>query len=192
MLKLAVFASGNGSNLQAIIDAIALGRLNAQVATVISNKSHAFALTRAQNSGITTFHISQIKYSGYLDYVSQMLAVLDRHAIDLVVLAGYMKLLPREIIDRYYGRVINVHPALLPKYGGPGMYGVNIHQAVLSAGEEYSGATVHMVDYKFDHGPILIQRRVNVYPDDTPDTLAARVLEIEHIILPRAVALFIK
>jgi len=192
MLSIAVFASGNGSNLQALIDASRCGRLKARIPVVISNNSDSFALTRAQKAGITTYHISQKKYPDYINYISQLLTVLKKHDIILIVLAGYMKLLPREIVDTYYGRVINIHPALLPKYGGPGMYGRNIHQSVLAAGEKYSGATVHIVDSQFDHGPILIQRRLLVNPNDTPDTLAARVLEIEHEILPQAVELFIK
>jgi phosphoribosylglycinamide formyltransferase-1 len=192
MLKLAVFASGKGSNLQAIIDACSKGQLDAQVETVISNNSNAFALTRAQAIGIATYHISQKKYPSHDDYLALLMTVLQRHDVELIVLAGYMKLLPKEIVDHYYGRVINIHPALLPKYGGPGMYGKNVHESVLANGEKYSGATVHIVDFKFDHGPILIQRRVNVYPDDTPDTLAARIIKIEHIILARAIALFIK
>jgi phosphoribosylglycinamide formyltransferase-1 len=168
MLSIAVFASGNGSNLQALIDASRCGRLKARIPVVISNNSDSFALTRAQKAGITTYHISQKKYPDYINYISQLLTVLKKHDIILIVLAGYMKLLPREIVDTYYGRVINIHPALLPKYGGPGMYGRNIHQSVLAAGEKYSGATVHIVDSQFDHGPILIQRRLLVNPNDTP------------------------
>lgn len=192
MLRLAVFASGGGSNLQAIIDACGNGQLDAKVETVISNNSNAFALMRAKDAGIATYHISQKKYPDYDDYLALLMMVLQRHDVELIILAGYMKLLPHEIIDHYFGRVINIHPALLPKYGGPGMFGRNVHEAVLTAGDKYSGATVHMVDSKFDHGPILIQRRVIVNPDDTPETLAARVLEIEHKILPETISLFIK
>lgn len=174
------------------MDFCKFGKLNAKIAAVISNNSNSFALTRAHNAGIATYHISQKKYPDYVDYITQLITVLEKNSINLIVLAGYMKLFPREIVDRYCGRIINIHPALLPKFGGSGMYGIRVHQAVLDAREQYSGATVHMVDSKFDHGPILIQRRIRVNPDDTPESLAARVLEIEHQILPEAVALFIK
>jgi phosphoribosylglycinamide formyltransferase 1 len=190
MLRLAVFASGNGTNLQAILDSCDNKQIKALVVAVISNNSNAFALNRAQMAGIDGFHISQKKYPNPDDYLRQMETVLDNKRINLIVLAGYMKLLPSEIVDRYYGRIINIHPALLPKFGGPGMYGANVHQAVLTAGEQYSGATVHIVDSKFDHGPILIQRRAPVLVNDTPESLAARILEIEHQILPQAVALY--
>jgi phosphoribosylglycinamide formyltransferase 1 len=190
MLRLAVFASGNGTNLQAILDSCDKKQIKALIVAVISNNSNAFALNRAQMAGIDGFHISQKKYSNPDDYLRQMETVLDNKRINLIVLAGYMKLLPAEIVQKYYGRIINIHPALLPKFGGPGMYGVNVHQAVLTAGEQYSGATVHIVDSKFDHGPILIQRRVPVLVNDTPESLAARILEIEHQILPQAVALY--
>jgi phosphoribosylglycinamide formyltransferase 1 len=192
MLRLAVFASGNGTNLQAVLDSCDSKQIKALVVAVISNNSNAFALNRAQMAGIDGFHISQKKYPNPDECLRQIETVLANKRINLIVLAGYMKLLPAEIVDRYYGRIINIHPALLPKFGGPGMYGANVHQAVLKAGEQYSGATVHIVDSKFDHGPILIQRRAPVLVDDTPDSLAARILEIEHRILPQAVALYTK
>ncbi|RKX20135.1 MAG: phosphoribosylglycinamide formyltransferase [Candidatus Zixiibacteriota bacterium] len=192
MLKLAVFASGGGTNLQALIDACRSKAIGAEIRAVISNNSKAFALERAKKSGIDTFHISKKKYPDENKYVQAIKDVLARYNIDLIVLAGYMKLLPVDIVRNYYGRIINIHPALLPKYGGEGMYGLNVHKAVLQAGEKYSGATVHMVDERYDHGPILIQRRVPVLTNDTPETLAARVLEVEHKILPMAVSLFKK
>jgi phosphoribosylglycinamide formyltransferase 1 len=192
MIRLAIFASGGGTNLQAIIDACHERKIRAMVMAVISNNSNAFALNRARMNGIDSYHISQKKYPDPAQCLSQIKNVLAEKQIDLIVLAGYMKLLPAEIVSAYNGRIINIHPALLPKFGGAGMYGMNVHQAVLAAGEKYSGATVHMVDSKFDHGPILVQRRIEVKPDDTPETLAAGVLEIEHRILPEAIALFVK
>jgi phosphoribosylglycinamide formyltransferase 1 len=190
MLRLAVFASGNGTNLQALLDACDRKQIDALVVAVISNNSNAFALNRAHMAGIDCYHVSQKKYPEPQEYLRQLETVLDNNRINLIVLAGYMKLLPSEIVRKYYGRIINIHPALLPKFGGPGMYGANVHQAVLAAGELYSGATVHIVDSKFDHGPIIIQRRVAIQPDDTPESLATRILEIEHRILPQAVALY--
>jgi phosphoribosylglycinamide formyltransferase-1 len=192
MLRLAVFASGGGTNLQALIDACRSKVIDAEIVAVVSNNSRAFALERARRAGIDTFHISRRKYPDESEYIQTIKDVLSKHDIDLIVLAGYMKLLPVIIVRIYYGRIINIHPALLPKFGGKGMYGLNVHKAVIQAGEKHSGATVHMVDERYDHGPILIQRRVPVLADDSPESLAARVLEIEHKILPMAVSLFKK
>ena len=191
-LKLAVFISGGGTNLQALIDACREGSLKAEVAAVISNNSKAYGLERARQVGIAAYHISAKVYPDKEAYLDAMLQIMKNHEIDLIVLAGYMKLLPPKLVKQYYGRIINIHPALLPKYGGKGMHGLNVHKAVIDSGAKYSGATVHMVDERYDNGAILVQRRVPVLPDDTPETLAARVLEIEHKILPLAVSLFIK
>ena len=192
MLKLAVFISGGGTNLQSLIDSCRSGVLKAEIKAVISNNSKAYGLVRARDAGIETFHISNVVYPDTSQYLEAMMTILKDRDIDLIVLAGYMKLLPSEIVHKYYGRVMNIHPALLPKYGGHGMYGMNVHRAVIEAGEKYSGASVHIVDEKYDQGPILVQRQVPVMPDDTPETLASRVLEIEHQILPMAVSLYIK
>jgi phosphoribosylglycinamide formyltransferase-1 len=192
MLKLAVFISGGGTNLQSLINACQSGTLKADIKAVISNNSKAYGLVRARDAGIETFHISSVVYPDKSRYVEAMMTTLEDRDIDLIVLAGYMKLLPSEIVRKYYGRIINIHPALLPKYGGHGMYGMNVHRAVIEAGEKYSGASVHIVDEKYDQGPILVQRQAPVMPDDTPETLASRVLEIEHEILPLAVSLYIK
>jgi phosphoribosylglycinamide formyltransferase-1 len=190
MLKLAVFISGGGTNLQALIDACQTEAIDAKIAAVISNNSRAFGLERAKSAGIPAFHISKVKFPAADQYLAAIRKVLGDSEVALIVLAGYMKLLPPEVVRDYYGRIINIHPALLPKYGGQGMYGINVHQAVLAAGDKFSGATVHIVDEMYDQGPILIQRRVPVEKGDTPDTLAARVLKIEHQILPAAVALY--
>jgi len=192
MLRITVFVSGGGTNLQAVIDFTRKNADKAVVAAVISNNSRAFALQRAASAEIPAYHISRATIPDENGYCAAIMEILAVHRTNLIVLAGYMKLLPAEIVRNFYGRIINIHPALLPKYGGPGMYGEHVHRAVLAAGEKYSGATVHMVDEKYDHGPILIQRRVPVMPDDTPESLAARVLQVEHQILPEAVGLFIK
>jgi len=191
-LKIAVFISGGGTNLQALIDACKADSLKAVIAAVISNNSKAYGLVRARLAGIDTYHISSKIYPDEEAYLEAILEIMQKHEIGLIVLAGYMKLLPSKLVKQYYGRIINIHPALLPHYGGKGMYGLNVHKAVIESGDKYSGATVHLVDERYDTGPILIQRRVAVLPDDTPETLAARVLETEHQILPIAVALFIK
>ncbi|MCD6162923.1 MAG: phosphoribosylglycinamide formyltransferase [candidate division Zixibacteria bacterium] len=192
MLKLAVFISGGGTNLQALIDACADKSIEAEIKTVISNNSKAYGLERAKKAGIPTFHISKFKYPNDNDYLAALRNVLKQNEIELIVLAGYMKLLPSAIINDYHEHIINIHPALLPKYGGKGMYGMNVHKAVIQAKDNFSGATVHVVDEIYDHGAILIQRQVPVMKDDTPESLAARVLEVEHQILPEAVKLFIK
>ena len=190
MLRLAVFVSGGGTNLQALIDACRNRAIDAKITAVVSNNSKAYGLERARNAGIPAFHISRVKYPAADQYLSAIRKVLRDGEVGLIVLAGYMKLLPPEVVRDYYGCIINIHPALLPKYGGKGMYGMNVHRAVLAAGEKFSGATVHIVDEKYDQGPILIQRRVPVEKGDMPDTLAARILQIEHQILPLAVALY--
>lgn len=182
-MRLAFFASHRGTNMQAVLDACKAGTLAAQPCVVISNNSDAEALIRAKQEGIPHYHLSVKTHPepGQLD--SEILATLKRHAVDLVVLAGYMRKLGPETLSAFQGRIINIHPALLPKYGGPGMYGAHVHEAVLAAGEQETGITIHLVDEEYDHGVILAQRRVSVLPGDTVATLAARVLAQEHLFL---------
>jgi len=176
-LKIAAFASHGGSNLQAIIDGIKKGKLNATIEVVISNNSKSYALERAKKNAIKTYHISKYKY----DNVEQkILEVLKENDINLIVLVGYMKKLPEKVVEKYYNHILNIHPALLPKYGGKGMYGLNVHRAVILAKDNYSGATIHQVNSKYDDGKIINQSKVRVFNNDTPDTLARRVLEKEH------------
>jgi len=189
-LSIAVFASGGGTNLQSLIDASKKGMFDGKIAAVISNNSGAFALERARKENIATYHISSKKFPDRNLFVSEILNTLQNREINLIVLAGYMKLLPLEVVRKYRNRILNIHPALLPKYGGKGMYGMNVHKAVIESGDKISGATVHFVDEIFDHGVVLIQRTVPVLPDDDPETLAARVLKVEHKILPVAVSMF--
>jgi len=178
MMNICVFASGGGSNMQAVIDACKNRKINAKVVLVISNNSDAYALERAKKEKIDNYHVSEYKYKeGFID---KLLELLAKYEINLVLLAGYMKKLPKEIVERY--KVLNIHPALLPKYGGRGMYGERVHKAVLEAKEKESGCTVHVVDEHYDNGKILNQIKVPVLEDDTVETLAKRVLEQEHII----------
>ncbi len=190
-LSIAVFASGGGTNLQSLIDTSKGMIFNGQVAAVISNNSGAYALERARKKNIPAYHISNKTHPERTGFVSRLFEVFDESSINLVVLAGYMKLLPVEVVRRYRSRIINIHPALLPKYGGKGMYGTNVHNAVIESGDKISGASIHLVDEIYDHGAILIQRTVSVSPDDTPESLAARVLKVEHKILPEAAAMFL-
>ena len=191
-LRLAVLASGSGSNLQAILDKIASGELNAKVTVVISNNSDSFALERARKAGVEAVQWSEKKAGSPERFTQRLLDILRQAQADLVVLAGYMKLIPKEVVRAFPGRMINIHPALLPKFGGPGFYGMRVHEAVLAAGEKESGATVHFVDAEYDHGAILMQRAVPVHPDDTPERLRERVLAVEHELLPAAIAKFAK
>jgi formyltetrahydrofolate-dependent phosphoribosylglycinamide formyltransferase len=179
-MRVAVAVSGRGSNLEALLDALGDGR-EARVVLVLSNRADAPALERARSRGIATAVLA--------DHGSapEWLDLLERQGADLLVLAGYLKLVPPGVIARHRGRVLNVHPALLPAFGGPGMYGRRVHEAVLASGASESGCTVHLVDEAYDRGAILGQRRVPVLAGDTPDTLAARVLREEHRILPAAV-----
>jgi phosphoribosylglycinamide formyltransferase 1 len=179
-LKLAVLASGNGTNLQAIIDACKAGEINAEVAVVVSNRRHAYALSRARNAGIATLLFEPDQFKSKTVMCAKMSKALQEKEVDLVVLAGYMLKLEPCLIRSFPRRIINIHPALLPKYGGKGMYGRFVHEAVIAAKEKESGCTVHVVDEIYDNGPIIDQARVEVSPDDTPDSLANKIHEQEH------------
>jgi phosphoribosylglycinamide formyltransferase-1 len=179
-LKIGVLASHGGSNLQAIIDSCEASRIPAEVVVVISNNGQAGALARARKHKIDAIHLSNKHYPNDEDLDDAIVRELKEHQVDLVCLAGYMKKRGRAFLQAFNNRILNIHPALLPKFGGSGFYGMRVHEAVLAAGEKESGATVHLVDERYDHGLILAQRRVPVLPDDTPETLAARVLVEEH------------
>lgn len=184
-LRLAVFASGGGSNLQALIDRFNQSGSDSplRVALVISDRQHAGALKRARAAGIEAMHIQVAGRPAELSTL-EMLTALDSADIDLIALAGYLRLVPPAVVKRYPERILNIHPALLPKFGGKGMFGLHVHRAVIAAGEKVSGATVHYVDENYDEGSIVAQREVPVRPDDSPETLAARVLEAEHKLYP--------
>jgi formyltetrahydrofolate-dependent phosphoribosylglycinamide formyltransferase len=183
--RVAVLASGGGSNLQALLDHFdALGtHASGEVALVASDRAGAGALRRAQARGVAAVHLARHSDGAAL------LALLEDRGIDAVVLAGYLKLVPAAVVRRFRGRMLNVHPSLLPAFGGPGMYGLRVHAAVLEAGVRVSGATVHFVSEEFDRGAIVAQWPVPVFEEDLPETLAARVLRVEHLLLPRVVEL---
>jgi formyltetrahydrofolate-dependent phosphoribosylglycinamide formyltransferase len=189
-MNIAVFASGRGSNFYAILNAVSEGRLPARVALLVSNNSNAGALELARSQNIPAIHLSQKQCSSEEQYVERLLELLARYDVDLIALAGYMKRVPSKVIERFRNRILNIHPALLPKFGGTGMYGIHVHEAVLASGEKVSGATVHIVDEEYDHGAIVLQKTVEVLANDTPETLAAKVLKIEHEIYPQALAAF--
>ena len=189
MLRVCVCVSGGGTNLQAIIDAIDAGRItNAQLVSVISNNKGAYALERAKNKGIDTACVSPKDYENRALFNEAFLRCVDEARPDLIVLAGFFVVLPPAMIQRYEGRIINVHPALIPSFCGKGYYGLRVHEAALERGVKVTGATVHFVDEGTDTGPILLQKAVEVLPGDTPQALQQRVMEqAEWVILPQAI-----
>jgi formyltetrahydrofolate-dependent phosphoribosylglycinamide formyltransferase len=179
-MKVGVFASGSGTDLQALLD-VCCGDAAADIVLVVSNRSDAPALDRARNANVATAVLDDPQDGAHIN------SLLEQHDIDLVVCAGYLKLIPAETVQAYTGRIINIHPALLPSFGGPGMYGMRVHEAVLASGATVSGATVHLVTEQFDRGTIVAQWPVPVRADDSPASLADRVLAVEHQLLPAVV-----
>ena len=178
--NIAVFASHNGSNLNAIIHASKQKTINSSVQLVISNNPDALALVKAQGNNIPNYVVN----SKTVDNVeSTLLTLLVQYEIDLIFLAGYLKKIDDEILRKYKNRIFNIHPSLLPKYGGKGMYGINIHNAVIKDKEPYTGASVHVVNEEYDSGKIILQKRIEVAPDDTPQSLQEKVLDLEHTMI---------
>ena len=189
MLKLAVLVSGGGTNLQAIIDSIADGRItNAEIKVVISNNKNAYALERAKKHGIANQCISPKDYETREIFNQEFMKAVDKLQPDLIVLAGFLVVIPAEMIAKYRNRMINIHPSLIPAFCGTGFYGLKVHEKALERGVKVVGATVHFVDEGTDTGPILFQKAVEVQPDDTPKTLQQRVMEqAEWVLLPQAI-----
>ncbi len=182
MLRLGILASHTGTNFQAILDACQNGSLQSRIALVVSNNSKSLALERARSAKLRTLHISSVTHPDPADLDSAMVSAFQEHQVDLVVMAGYMKLLGPGMLDCYAGRILNIHPALLPKFGGKGMYGSRVHEAVIKSGDQESGVTIHLVDSNYDTGPILAQHNVPVLAGDSAQSLAARVLKAEHLL----------
>lgn len=189
-MKIAVFVSGRGSNFQAIIEAIEEGLLTAEVVLVVGDKPDVGAFDIAKKYGIYYTHFNRNDFESEEKCDRAILAALEKYQVQLIALAGYMKKIGQIIIRGYKNRILNIHPALLPSFGGPGMYGMRVHKAVLEYGSKVSGVTVHLVDDEYDTGAPILQRCVPVLADDTPETLAARVLTEEHKIFPEALQLF--
>ena len=189
MVRVAVLVSGGGTNLQAIIDAKAAGKIpSAELALVIASNEKAYALTRAANAGIESTVLRKAKGEDVTLYGERLLAVLREHKIDLVVLAGFLTILPENVIRAYDHRILNVHPSLIPSFCGDGFYGLRVHEAALQKGVKVTGATIHFVNEITDGGDIIAQKAVEVLPDDTPETLQKRVMvEAEWVLLPQAV-----
>ena len=189
MLRVAVMVSGGGTNLQAIIDAVDSGRItNTELVAVISNNKNAYALERAKKAGIRDIVVSPKDYESREAFNQALIETVDALKVDLIVLAGYLVVIPPEMIDRYENRIINIHPSLMPSFCGTGFYGLKVHEAALQRGVKVVGATVHFVDKGTDTGPIILQKAVAVEDGDTPKVLQQRVMEqAEWILLPQAI-----
>ncbi len=190
MLELGVFASGRGSNFQAILRAIEEGKLFAKVKVLISNNPEAGAIDLARAHQVPAEVISSANFTLREEFVNALASILESYQVNFIALAGYLKRVPPEIVSAYRNRILNIHPALLPSFGGKGMYGLRVHEAVLSYGCKVTGVTIHLVDEQYDAGPIVLQRCVPVMENDTPETLAERVLAVEHELYPMALQLF--
>ncbi|RNC79466.1 MAG: phosphoribosylglycinamide formyltransferase [Balneola sp.] len=192
MANIVVFASGSGSNFQSIINSTQSGELEAHIAGLISNKQGTGAIKKADEHSIPHAVISENDFSSYQEYTQQLISQLENWKTDLIVLAGYLRKIPEELIQQYSNRILNIHPSLLPKYGGKGFYGLKVHKAVIEAGDQVTGCTIHIVSEEYDEGPILEQVEVPVMDSDTPESLAKRVLEQEHLFYPKVISNYLK
>jgi phosphoribosylglycinamide formyltransferase-1 len=188
--RIGVLVSGGGSNMQAVLEAIAAGTIHGDIVLVIADRPGAYALERARSANIATEVITPADFTSRAAFSQALGDRLQAADVELVLYAGFMRIVTPELTDRFAGRMINIHPALIPSFCGPGFYGHRVHEAVLAAGVKVSGCTVHFVEDVVDGGPIILQRTVPVLEDDTPETLAARVLVEEHRALPEAVRLY--
>ena len=190
MKKIAVFVSGGGSNFKAIHHQIIQGNILGKIVMVFSNNPNCGAIKFAEENSIPIFIINAARYPNAHTRDEFLLETCLKAEIDLICLAGFMKMLPQNIVKQYEYRILNIHPGLLPEFGGKGFYGTRVHEAVINTGKRESGATVHFVDEIYDHGPIILQKKVEVMEADTPESLAARVLELEHELFPEVVKAF--
>jgi phosphoribosylglycinamide formyltransferase-1 len=184
--RIAVFCSGGGSNFKALYAGINSKQLPAEIVMCLSNRSACGAMNFAKEQGLQAIHLSEKQFETFDLFEAAMLKALKESHIDIILLAGYLRKVPPKVVSAFQGHMLNIHPALLPKYGGEGMYGERVHQAVIAAGERESGATVHLVEEEYDRGKIMVQEKVPVMPSDTPAILAERVLRVEHMIYTRA------
>ena len=190
MKNIAVMFSGGGTDFQALIDGQAAGKFDGKIVVSVTSNAAAFGIERAKKAGIDCYIFRKADYDSELSRDAEVRKVFEKYDVDLIVLAGYLGIISRPLLDKYAGKIVNIHPALLPKFGGRGMFGLNVHKAVIAAGEKKSGATVHYVDGGTDTGEIILQRSLDVLPTDTPESLQQRILnDIEHPLLVEAVAL---
>ncbi|MBU2444554.1 MAG: phosphoribosylglycinamide formyltransferase [Bacteroidetes bacterium] len=183
-LRIGVFASGRGSNLQAIINSIEAGELICKIEFVLSNNSDSGALEIARRYNIPAIHLSERNFHSD-NFESSFFQVLRKYNPDLIILAGYMKLIPQNVVTEYCNRIINIHPALLPNFGGKGMFGMNVHNAVFESKEKYSGVSVHLVNEEYDKGKVLFQEKVDISDCKSPEEIAEKVLKLEHVVYPK-------
>ena len=183
-----VFASGSGTNFQAILNAVEAGQIPARVTGLIASKRGIRAIERAKNHGVPYLVLKEKDFSNSDRYVQALLDQLKTWNAGLLVLAGFLKKVPSEIIHHYEGNILNLHPSLLPKYGGKGYFGKRVHEAVIENGEPETGVTIHLVNEEYDDGPILAQEKVDIRPDDTPESLAKRIHQVEYELYPRVIA----
>lgn len=188
LLNIVVFASGSGTNFQAIIDAVEGGQIDGQIAGLVTNKLEIKAISRAQKHNIPHKTLAPSQFETQAGYLDALMTQLKKWQTDLIVLAGYMIKIPTCIIEEYRGRIVNIHPSLLPKYGGKGFYGMRVHQAVIDNNEHESGCTVHLVTEKYDDGPILGQTKIPIKDTDDASALAKRILKEEHKLFPKIIA----
>jgi phosphoribosylglycinamide formyltransferase 1 len=189
-LNLCVLASGWGSNLSSIIQSRKTGKISSNIVLVISNNSASNALNIARENQIPEVHLSVKQFNTAEEYENRFLELLKNHQVDMIILAGYMKMIPPVVVKAYKNKILNIHPALIPSFCGKGLYGLKVHEAVLNYGVKVTGVTIHLVDEEYDTGPIVHQKTVQVHDDDTPETLQKRVLAVEHEIYPEAIRLF--
>ena len=192
MKKIAIFASGGGSNFREIYNQIQKGDIPARIVLVVSNNSQCEAIIFASEHGLKNFIVNDTRFPNPDTRDKLLLQALLKAEVELICLAGYVKLLPGGIVKEYQNRILNIHPALLPQFGGKGFYGMKVHEAVIASGAAESGATVHLVDDEYDHGKIIVQKKVKVRSGDTAKTLAKRVLKVEHDLYPKVVKAFCK
>ena len=188
-MKIGVLVSGGGTNLQAIIDKVSSGYLsNVDIECVISSKKDVYALKRAENNNIDAYVVSKKEFPNPIDFDLEIIRILKKHSVELIVLAGFLSILGEDIVNEYENRIINVHPSLIPSFCGKGFYGLKVHEEALKYGVKLTGATVHFVDGKVDHGPIILQKSINILNDDTKESLQKRVMEYcEWEILTKAI-----
>ena len=189
--NIAVMVSGGGTNLQALIDAIKKGEINAKICCVISSKAGVYSLERARNNGIPSIVIEKKEFLSEQDYDTKLLNTLSEFNADFIVLAGFLSILSKKVVSQYKNKILNIHPSLIPSFCGKGHYGIKVHEAALAYGAKVTGATVHFVDEGMDTGPIVFQEATEVLIGDTPEILQQRVMKIEHRLLPKAVALLV-
>lgn len=189
-VKIGVLISGSGTNLQALIDNVEKGMINGEIAVVISDKKGAFGIERAKKHGIEAIEIDKKEFDDKNVFMKAIINELEKYQVELVVLAEFLSILSEDFIERFRNRIINIHPSLIPAFCGKGYYGQRVHKAALDYGVKVSGATVHFVDEGADTGPIILQEAVKVEEDDTPESLSARILKVEHKLLPEAVRLY--